>query len=129
MLFLASQPAPAVDSSIVNTGIKAADNMLQMGAVGGIALLLTFACVALMWLVWRARAEHLKDKDAMRELLLEQVKEQQAITKTIGDTCDSLKQTVEETSREITVLRRRVDAHALSCPTLDKSKYLSTLGG
>lgn len=141
VLCLASQPKEVLDA-----GAGAADTLTKT-VLGSLIVVLTIAVGLLVWLLIRAKNQHLEDKDkmasTMKDLALEQrglthesEKAFSAVVDAVGDLAsdighmktdvsarlDSLKGAVDGTSK-------RVDAMAVASKDVDQNKYLAAKGG
>lgn len=128
---------------ILDAGKNAASTLSQT-QWGSIVVILFIILVLLGALIWKAKNDHLKDKDKMHSLLNDQAKEAVALTTTMSNMCKVMNERLDDVERgmdeKLTVLDgqiksgfestcKSIDAHVMSCPSSDKAKYMSRRGG
>jgi hypothetical protein len=120
--------ALAQPHKVLEAGGEAAD-VLTRTVLGSLVVLLMISCGWLIRMLVKAKNEHIKDKGDTTETLTAQIVGFKQMIADTNKSYDAVAAALAANTKATHNLAKRIEAHALSCPNLDQSKYLSAKGG
>ena len=101
----------------------------QSGPWGALVVLLLGACAFLGKQVLKAKDDRIRDVTDFSDRLVAQADLIQKLVQEHNQYYDALARETQENTRVVSVASRTVEAHAFSCPHMDKAKYVAIKSG
>jgi len=122
----ASQPKEMLDAG------KTAAGTLSQTQWGAIVVILFIILILLGGLIWKAKNDHLKDKDRMHSLLNDQAKEAIALTVTMSNMCKVVNERIEsideKADKRFSVLENKTDEKAAALEKKTDERFAALEG-
>ena len=108
---------------------SAFEELLKSGPWGAAVVLLLGLCAFLGKQLLKAKDDQLTHANAFSDRMLAQADHIQALVKEHNQHYEALAARTLENTKAVQNIEKTVEAHAFSCPSMDKAKFVTIKGG
>jgi len=107
----------------------ALQDIAQSGPWGALVVILLGACAFLGKQVLKAKDDRIRDVTKFSDRLVAQADLTQKLVQEHNQYYDALARETQESTKAVRIAAKTVEAHAFSCPNMDKAKFVAIKSG